>query len=37
MAAVFDGIPMDRKAFKLLLKDVRKYNNGVIWLQYNLK
>lgn len=37
MAAVFDGIPMDRKPFKLLLKDVRKYNNGVIWLQYNLK
>jgi hypothetical protein len=29
MAAVFDGIPMDRKPSKLLLKDARKYNNGV--------
>ena len=37
MAAVFDGISMDRKPFKLSLKDVTKYNNGVIWLQYNLK
>ena len=37
MTAVFDGIPMDREPFQLALRDVTKYENGAVWLRYDVK
>lgn len=34
MTALFDGIDMVRKPFRLILKDLKRYDNGVIWLSY---
>lgn len=37
MAAVFDGLPMDRPVTPLKLSDVRQYESGAVWLRYNVK
>lgn len=37
MAAVFDGLPMDRPVTPLTLSDVRKYPSGAVWLRYTVK
>lgn len=34
MAAVFDGLPMDRSVTPLKLSDVRQYPSGAVWLRY---
>lgn len=37
MAAVFDGLPMERPVTPLSLSDVRKYPSGAVWLRYLVK
>lgn len=37
MRAVFDGLPMDRKTFKLHLDHVQSYPDGAIWLRYTFR
>lgn len=37
MRAVFDGLPMDRKPFKLHLDHVQSYPDGAIWLRYTFR
>lgn len=37
MVSVFDGIAMDREPVTLKLKDVTRYQNGALWLQYDVK
>lgn len=37
MAAVFDGLPMDRPVTPLKLSDVRQYQSGAVWLRYIVK
>ena len=37
MAAVFDGLPMERPVTPLKLTDVRQYPSGAVWLRYNVK
>ena len=37
MAAVFDGLPMDRKPIPLKLKSVQSYDSGAVWIRYLVK
>ena len=37
MAAVFDGLPMDRPVTPLTLKSVQQYGSGAVWLRYVVK
>ncbi len=37
MAAVFDGLPIDREPIPLTLKDVTKYDDGAVWIRYLVK
>lgn len=37
MAAVFDGLAMDRPVTQLKLTDVRKFSSGAVWLRYSVK
>lgn len=37
MTALFDGISMDRKPYRLKLNDLEQYDNGVVWLSYKLE
>ena len=37
MAAVFDGLPMDRPVTPLKLTDVKAYDSGAVWLRYAVK
>lgn len=37
MAAVFDGLPMDKPVTPLKLTDVRTYDSGAVWLRYQVK
>ncbi len=34
MTAVFDGIDRDRRPFRLKLLNLKKFDNGVVWLSY---
>ena len=34
MAAVFDGLPMDRKPIPLKLKNVQSYESNAVWIRY---
>lgn len=34
MTSLFDGINQDRKPFRLKLKNLKRYDNGVVWLSY---
>lgn len=34
MTALFDGIDIDRKPYRLKLNNLKKYDNGVVWLSY---
>ena len=36
MAAVFDGLPMDRPVTQLKLKQAQKYGENAVWLRYTL-
>lgn len=36
MAAVFDGLPMDRAVTPLKLTQVKKYGENAVWLRYAL-
>lgn len=36
MAAVFDGLPMDREVTQLTLESVEKYKDGAVWLRYTV-
>ena len=35
MAAVFDGLPMDRPVTPLKLTSVQQYGTGAVWLRYH--
>ncbi|WP_125143404.1 RibD family protein [Clostridium transplantifaecale] len=37
MAAIFDGLPMDREPFAVKLESVTPYDDGVVWLRYLVK
>lgn len=37
MAAVFDGLPMNQEAVPLKLTGVTPYDNGAVWLQYQIE
>lgn len=37
MAAMFDGLPMDREPFQLKLESVKPYADGAIWIRYTVK
>ncbi len=37
MAAVFDGLPMDRPVTPLKLTDVKAFESGAVWLRYAVK
>lgn len=37
MAAVFDGLPMERPVTPLKLTDVKQYESGAVWLRYSVK
>lgn len=37
MAAVFDGLPMDRPVTQLRLTHVSQYGSGAVWLRYSVK
>ena len=36
MAAVFDGLPMDRPVTPLTLRSVQQYGSGAVWLRYTV-
>lgn len=36
MAAVFDGLPMDRPVTPLQLRSVQQYGSGAVWLRYGV-
>lgn len=36
MPPVFDGLPMDQSVFPLKLKHVQAYDNGAVWLRYDV-
>lgn len=36
MAATFDGLPMDREPVQLKLKHVESYDDGAIWIRYDV-
>lgn len=37
MAAMFDGLPMDREPFQLKLESVQPFADGAIWIRYMVK
>ena len=37
MAAMFDGLPMDREPFQLKLESVKPFEDGAIWIRYKVK
>lgn len=37
MAAMFDGLPMDREPFQLQLESVKPFADGAILLRYKVK
>lgn len=37
MAAMFDGLPMDREPFQLQLESVKPFEDGAVWLRYKVK
>lgn len=37
MAAMFDGLPMDREPFQLKLESVKPFDDGAIWIRYKVK
>ena len=37
MAAMFDGLPMDREPFQLKLESVKSFDDGAIWIRYKVK
>ena len=37
MAAVFDGLPMERPVTPLRLTAVQSYESGAVWLRYNVE
>ena len=37
MAAMFDGLPMDREPFQLKLDSVKSFDDGAIWIRYKVK
>ena len=37
MAAMFDGLPMDREPFQLKLDSVQPFDDGAIWIRYTVK
>ena len=37
MAAMFDGLPMDREPFQLQLESVKQFEDGAVWLRYKVK
>ena len=37
MTSTFDGLPMDREPVNLQLENVKAYENGAIWLRYQVK
>ena len=37
MASTFDGLPMNREPFQLELKGVTSYDDGAIWIRYDVK
>ena len=37
MAAVFDGLPMDRPVTPLRLTSVKPYDSGAVWLRYDVQ
>lgn len=37
MTSLFDGIDKDRKPFRLKLKNLKRYDNGVVWLSYKME
>ena len=37
MAAMFDGLPMDREPFQLKLESVKPFEDGAIWISYKVK
>ena len=37
MAAMFDGLPMDREPYQLKLESVKPFDDGAIWLRYKVK
>lgn len=36
MAAVFDGLPMEREVTQLKLTDVKSYESGAVWIRYEV-
>lgn len=36
MPTVFDNLPSNHEVIKLKLLDVRKYDNGALWIRYKL-
>lgn len=36
MAATFDGLPQDREPFQLKLKSVQSYDDGAVWIRYDV-
>lgn len=37
MAAMFDGLPMDREPYQLKLEGVKAFDDGAVWLRYSVK
>lgn len=37
MAAMFDGLPMDREPYQLKLESVKPFDDGAVWLRYKVK
>lgn len=37
MASTFDGLPMNREPFQLKLKSVQSYDDGAVWIRYDVK
>lgn len=37
MAAMFDGLPMDREPYQLKLESVQPFDDGAIWIRYKVK
>lgn len=37
MTSLFDGIDKDRKPFRLKLKNLKRYDNSVVWLSYKIE
>lgn len=37
MAAMFDGLPIDREPYQLKLESVKPFDDGAIWIRYTVK